>query len=93
MGDLSYILCALLVWNLIVFFLYGADKNKAKKGRWRISERSLLMAAFFMGGIGAVFGMFLFRHKTEHWKFKILLPLFMLLNIAIAAAVCIYWLA
>ena len=93
MDYLSYILCALLVWNLIVFFLYGADKNTAKKGRWRISERSLLMAAFFMGGIGAVFGMFLFRHKTGHWKFKILLPLFAVLNIAIAAAAYIFWLA
>jgi len=93
MGDLSYILCALLVWNLIVFFLYGADKNKARKGKRRISERSLLMAAFLMGGIGAIFGMFLFRHKTGHWKFKILLPLFAVLNIAVAAAAYIFWLA
>jgi len=89
----NYILCALLAWNLIVFFLYGADKNKAKKGKRRISERALLMAAFLMGGIGATFGMFLFRHKTGHWKFKILLPLFVMLNIAIAAAVYVYWLA
>ena len=93
MDYIIYVLCALLIWNLIVLFLYGADKNKARKGKRRISERALLMAAFLMGGIGAIFGMFFFRHKTEHWKFKILLPLFVLLNIAVATAAYVYWLA
>ena len=80
---------ALLVWNLIVFVLYGADKHKARKQGRRISEKALLIIAFFMGGVGAVLGMAFFRHKTKHWKFRIRLPLFALLNIAAAIAVAI----
>jgi uncharacterized membrane protein YsdA (DUF1294 family) len=82
---LHYAVCILGAWNVIVFLLYGVDKRKAKKGKRRISERTLLITAFFMGGIGAFFGMVLFKHKTKHWKFKILLPLYAVFNIAIAA--------
>ena len=87
MGEyLGYIVIALLVWNLVVFVLYGADKSKAKKKKRRISEKTLLMTAFFMGSIGALFGMALLRHKTKHWKFKILVPLFVVVNIAVVVA-------
>jgi uncharacterized membrane protein YsdA (DUF1294 family) len=44
------IIYVLLIWNLIVFLLYGADKSKAKKGKRRISEKTLLVTAFLMGG-------------------------------------------
>ena len=90
MNLINYIIYALLAWNLIVFIMYGADKSKAKKRKRRISEKTLLWTAFFMGSIGAFFGMILFRHKTKHWKFKILLPLFVMLHIA--AAVAVYYL-
>jgi uncharacterized membrane protein YsdA (DUF1294 family) len=66
----------------MIFFLYGADKRKAIERKRRISERTLFMTAFFMGGVGAVFGMLFFRHKTKHWEFRLLLPLFAALNIA-----------
>ena len=70
-------------WNFIVFLLYGIDKLKAIKQTWRIKEATLILAAFFMGGVGAFFGMSVFRHKTKHLKFKILVPLAIIINIAI----------
>lgn len=73
----------LLVWNIVVFLIYGIDKRSAIKGKWRISEKNLLILAFFMGGFGAFLGMQIFRHKTMHIKFKICVPLAMIVNIAI----------
>ncbi len=70
----SYLII-LLTWNIIVMLTYGIDKIKAKKGRRRISEASLLLIAFLFGGIGAMFGMILFNHKTSKIKFRILVPL------------------
>ena len=72
-----------LIWNAMVFFLYGADKFKAKKGAWRISEKSLLLCAFLLGGVGAFAGMKVFRHKTQHASFKLLVPLFAVFSIAV----------
>lgn len=73
----------LFVWNVAVFFVYGIDKWKASRNKWRISEKTLLLSAFLFGGIGAFFGMKIFRHKTKHTKFKVLLPLAILFNIVI----------
>ena len=72
-----------IVWNIIVFLLYGMDKRKSIKGKWRTKEKTLILSAFLMGGIGAGFGMKIFRHKTKHIKFKILIPLAIIFNIAI----------
>ena len=82
---------AFLVWNTVVFFFYGADKLKAKKGAWRISEKTLLLCAFLLGGVGAFAGMNVFRHKTRHTGFKILVPVFGLLSLA--AMVYLYMLS
>ena len=61
--------------NLVGFGLYGLDKAKSKgKGR-RIPERTLLWVARIGGGLGCWLGMMLFRHKTKHIRFKILVPL------------------
>ncbi len=78
------ILLILVVVNLFAFVLYGIDKAKAKRGAWRIPEATLLLAAFLGGSLGALLGMELFRHKTKHAKFKILVPLFLILHIALA---------
>jgi uncharacterized membrane protein YsdA (DUF1294 family) len=86
MVSLKYIITTLTVWNILVFMLYGVDKLKAKNEQKRISEKTLLMTAFFMGSAGAVIGMVVFKHKTKHWKFKILLPLFIILNVAFVVA-------
>ena len=76
----------LLFWNLLVMTLYGADKRRAVRGRWRIPEKTLLLAAFLYGGLGALAGMRMFRHKTKHRLFTILVPLALFLQ---AALLCI----
>jgi len=72
----------LLATNAIAFAAYGIDKWKARHGKWRISEATLILLAFIGGALGALLGMKVFRHKTQHWKFKILVPLALLLWIA-----------
>lgn len=71
------------VWNIFVAAVYGLDKLKAKAKKRRISERTLLLLAFFMGAVGAFFGVFLFNHKTRKPKFVIGVPFFVLLNLAV----------
>ena len=78
-----YSLYYLLVVNTLTFLLYGIDKYKAKKARWRISEATLLMMAVIGGSIGAWAGMRLWQHKTMHKKFKYGIPLIILLQIAL----------
>ena len=55
--------------SLAAFIVYGADKSRAKRGAWRISEKALLCLSFFGGAAGGLLGMVLFRHKTRHWYF------------------------
>ena len=74
--SLKYILLVYLILiNLLGFFLYGLDKAKAKRKGGRIPERTLLWVARIGGGAGCWLGMLLFRHKTKHIRFKILVPL------------------
>lgn len=62
-----------LIWiaalSVIALLLYAIDKRKAKKKRWRIPEKTLLLLGFLGGAAGALIGMNLFRHKTKHWYF------------------------
>lgn len=60
----------LLLINTFTFLLYVADKQKAVKGRRRISEKTLLIFTILCGGIGALLGMHLVNHKTRKMKFK-----------------------
>lgn len=61
--------------NLVAIVLMYIDKQKAKKHQWRISEDTLIGVAVLGGGIGALWGMHVFRHKTKHAKFTIGIPL------------------
>lgn len=67
---IKYCLNYLLFINIITFMMYGIDKLKAKKGKWRISEATLLMMAIVGGSIGAWAGMRIWHHKTMHKKFQ-----------------------
>ena len=58
------ILCVLAL-NLLTFLLFGADKLRAKRHRWRIREATLLTLSVFGGSVGAMAAMYLFRHKTN----------------------------
>ena len=73
----------LLAINFVSFFLYGIDKYKAKKGRWRISEATLLMMAVIGGSIGAWAGMRLWHNKTMHKKFKYGIPIIIILQVCL----------
>ena len=79
----QYSMCYLLAINIVSFFLYGIDKYKAKKGRWRISEATLLMMAVIGGSIGAWVGMRLWHHKTMHKKFKYGIPIIIILQVCL----------
>ena len=79
----QYSMYYLLAVNILSFFLYGIDKYKAKKGRWRISEATLLMMAVIGGCIGAWIGMRLWHHKTMHKKFKYGIPVIIILQVAL----------
>ena len=74
----------------LTFILFAADKYKAVKGKWRIPEATLLTCAFFMGGVGALFGMILCRHKTKHIKFVISVPIFAVLSVAVAVCAFLF---
>lgn len=78
------LLIYLAVINALTFLLYGIDKLKAKKNAWRIKESTLLFAALIGGSVGALAGMYTFRHKTKHLKFKLGVPLILVFQIAIA---------
>ena len=73
----------LLAINIVSFFLYGIDKYKAKKNKWRISEATLLMMAVIGGSIGAWAGMRLWHHKTMHKKFKYGIPIIIILQVCL----------
>ncbi len=80
--DISNIgIIILTTWNITTFLMMGIDKYKAAKGMWRIREKTLLISAFLFGGIGILCGMYVFRHKTKHWSFKILVPAAVVINL------------
>ena len=74
---------AMMIWNLLVFFLYGWDKLCAKQHWRRIPESVLLSVAFLAGSFGAMFGMIVWNHKTSKPKFRFMVPLFLLLHLMI----------
>lgn len=74
MSGFSVILTYLELVNLAAFVLYGIDKYRAKRGRWRIPEATLILIAVIGGSIGALGGMYLFRHKTRKPKFSVGVP-------------------
>ena len=69
--------------NLWGFILMGIDKRRAERSMWRISEFALFIPAFFGGALGCICGMQLFRHKTEHIKFTLGMPIILIIQLAI----------
>ena len=78
---LLYFSSYIAVMSIIAFLMYGADKMFAVKNMWRISEAVLLLIAFVGGSLGALLGMIVFRHKTNHLKFQIGVPVILLLQV------------
>ena len=71
----------LLLINIITFALYAIDKLNAKTDSWRISERMLIIFSAVGGSVGALLGMYICRHKTRKNKFKIGVPVLLIIQI------------
>ena len=72
-----------LILNFVTMLVYGIDKFKAKKGKWRIPESTLLLLAVLGGSIGAWLGMRVWRHKTQHKKLNYGIPVIFILQVAL----------
>ena len=74
---IGLLLSCIIGVNVITFVVYGIDKLKAKKGKWRVPETTLLLLAIVGGSVGAWCGVKVWHHKTMHAKFKYGIPLIM----------------
>ena len=79
------LLTYIAIVNLIAFIMYGIDKRRAIKNKWRIPEKTLLLAALFGGAPGALWGMVLFHHKTKKAKFFLIVPVLFVLEVVLFA--------
>jgi len=77
------IICYSVLMNLLTFIVFGIDKYRARRNRYRISERFLLIMGLLGGSIGAWLGMYLFRHKTRHIVFVIGIPGMVIMHIGL----------
>lgn len=84
---LKYVIIYLVAINLIGFLAMLIDKQKAKRGTWRIPEKTLFILTALGGGIGTIAGMYLFRHKTKKLKFVVGFPVILITEIAFV----IFW--
>ncbi|MEQ8175109.1 MAG: DUF1294 domain-containing protein [Syntrophomonadaceae bacterium] len=80
---LKIILYYLMIVNTICYFMFFWDKRLATRGRRRISEKSLFLAAVLGGSLGGLLAMYMFRHKTLHRKFKLGMPLILIIQLAL----------
>lgn len=76
--------------NVAAFAVMAADKSRARRGAWRVPERTLFLLALFFGSIGIWAGMYVFRHKTKHLKFVIGIPAIFLVQLC-AVLAFIFW--
>ena len=87
----TYLLYSILIYlagiNILTFFLFGIDKLKAKRSKWRVKESTLLWLSVLGGSIGAWLGMKTWHHKTLHSKFKYGIPLILFIQIAAVVGV------
>ena len=73
----------LLLINIITYFIYAADKTKARQNKWRIPERTLILLALLGGSPAALLAMKHYHHKTRHLKFKLGIPIILIIHIII----------
>ena len=91
MYNLLYIaIIYLAVINILTFFMYGVDKWKAKRSKWRVSEAALIWMAVLGGSIGAWIGMKAWHHKTQHKKFQYGIPLILFMQVVVIAVLKYY---
>lgn len=86
---MKYIVTYFITINILTLLLMFIDKRKAVKNKWRISETTLILSAILGGSVGSILGMYLFRHKTKHFKFKFGLPIILAIQIGITIFITI----
>ncbi len=79
----KYVICYLIIINVIAFAMMGTDKKRAVQKKWRIPEAHLFGVAVLGGSLGAVLGMQCFRHKTKHWYFVVGMPAILIAEVAL----------
>ena len=82
--NVAIIIYYLLTINLLTFVTYGIDKYKARHKHWRVREASLLLLAALGGSPAALLAMHLFRHKTQHNKFRYGVPAILIAQVLLA---------
>ena len=91
MYDLQKILIIYLIAiNVVTFIVYGIDKMKAKRSKWRIPEATLLGLAVIGGSVGAWLSMRVWRHKTQHAKFRYGVPIILIAQVALLVWIFLY---
>ena len=83
-GGGTALLIYLALINLTTFIIYGADKRRARQGKWRVPEKTLFLLPLLGGSVGALLGMRVFHHKTKHWYFVWGVPAILLAQLALA---------
>ncbi len=78
------------VMSIVGFLSMYVDKTKAKRRKWRTPEWVLFLIAVLFGGVGSTAGMYVFRHKTRRWYFKVFMPCLAVIDIVALALLCIY---
>lgn len=84
---MRYLIIYIVIINVIAFLAMYIDKRKAKYGKWRIPEQSLFILALIGGSIGAIIGMYTFRHKTKKLRFSVGFPVILVLQIILIISV------
>ena len=77
------IAAVVIVMNIASFLLMRYDKQCARQHKRRVPERTLFLVTGLFGGLGGVLGMYIFRHKTKHWYFRVLFPVMLIVQIAV----------
>lgn len=83
LSPVGLLMIYLVIINLIAFLTFDADKRRARRDRRRVRESTLFLLAAIGGSIGALLGMYVFRHKTRHWYFCVGIPAILILQIAL----------
>lgn len=88
---LEYLYGYLAAMNLLAFALMGIDKGKARRGAWRIPEKTLFLSAILGGSAGAILGMRCFRHKTKHNRFVWGMPLILAAQVLLTVGFLLWY--
>lgn len=78
---MKYFCIWLTIINILTFAVFGIDKRKAVKGRFRISELTLFVLSLLGGSLGGFIAMHTFHHKTKKWYFKFGIPLILIAQV------------